>query len=91
MANVKPGDKALVVNCVHPRTAWTLGLTVTIERRCNCVTEIRPGALWWTFEEPLRQGILAMQCAPDWCLRRIDPLAERATRTAPRREEVTTQ
>ena len=75
MSNVNPGDTAMIVRATRGYQ-WTLGRAVEIERAC-CFA---PACTAWKFKTPLVQGGVAIGCAPDAFLKRIEPLSDREAR-----------
>lgn len=84
-SNLQPGDRAWVINCEAPETAWTISHVVTVAQRCDCANARKRGrgGAVWMLDQPLTHrradGLLAaMICLPSWCLKRIPPEAEPA-------------
>lgn len=71
MTNVKRGDLAQVVKAPI-QYDWMVGRLVKIEAAC-CFAQVEPA---WRFDKPLRHGAVAVGCALDRQLKRIDPLTD---------------
>lgn len=71
MANVKPGDMAIIVKATQGYQ-WTLGRPVKIARACCLSDRITA----WRFVDALVHEGVAVKCAPDAFLKRIEPLTD---------------
>jgi hypothetical protein len=89
--HLRPGDCAWVVNCEAPQLAWTISRVVQVAMQCDCEgarMRGRGGPVWQLARPLIGQGSMVL-CLPEWCLKRIPPLATPAPgQREPMTEEV---